>query len=1308
MYYFRFFIPYFIASVFIQTTASFSMTDFVTESSNDITEQLCNSSDKTVYMTLNSTKRYTITPQLTGSLCIVENATISITSDSYTVNSNVLCTQQLPHPPGPTLGIVFINSTLTINRVVMKYCGTYLHTLPMSIKSLFNYTSASLYYPDSFASALLFIECKVTMNNFIAMSSFGFAMIGINLDRSVISNVSFVSHISLQSKYRTIGNGILIHYLDNPGFVDPVANSKHLVIRDSQFKWNLMAAAPQCFPLGSGIARAGCDCLSETFANDSKIQRKPVVASGILTVMYNNEKYSANVNLINLLFSNNRARLVPLPTSLLILHYRANEFDKTNILNSKFKTLGISNDASCPDSGEFGFYFYPSKNTSRPVVYRPLHISDTVFRSQPHELNVIRQPSLKSILYIGIPKQMPQAKISITFSKVIIRTSNAAGQGTGLNVNTSLPMTLVLTSVSVYENKVLLMQVNKDIGIILLRGPVNCIVNGTKQNPSFFTDNNGIVIYSSSSTRLFLQGYVIFKSNIGSNGAAINLQGKSLLYFMKNSTVLFEENRSVGLGGAIYAVTAKSQNSCSILIPNYVPNSLNVTFKGNFAVQGGNDIYAHPIFNCIYDNILKKESDQFTLNQIFSFETTSSHNDVVHSISTVPVKFFILYSSSITVFPGQKYYSCISAKDVLNRSVFATVETKILPERLNNRELNKDWLSMDVNTGPEQTIQENQPCSNVSVMFHSTTDYGSIIFNNISRGILYYMKQISQHRVVTVKLSGCPVGFVLDEHTGSCKCSHALKRVNMVCSIQDQTFSRLSQSPVWTGFIGFKKSSDRIFAISFNCPIGHCRNTFSQHKWFYSFNQTIYLRENANSFHNMSICANGRSHALCSKCSEGLTEAFGTVKCVNCNQYTYFWLNIMLVLLFGPLFILFLYTFRLTLAAGTMNGIIFYANFLNTGLIDYLYNSFDSNMESLFKDIALGFLMFTNFRYGFTVCFFRSMTVYFKAAFALVFPYYLLILVGVIVLVSRWSSWVSKHTSHSSVQVLVTVVHFSFSSVFIQLVTILSWTTMYTDDNEYKVWIYDGSASFLSDPRHVHLVIVSFMGIFPLLFTYIFFLIFTKPSMKCSSRCNIYFRPLYEAIHAPYKEGKEYWFAMKLLLLIFTSIIWPFKTPDNSTVVCIVIASLLCAFLTAQGLFQPFKSRAIGLLNNWTLFNLLIIYVSLLLPQDEIEKTTVIIIVSTMLIILTFIGVVFYHSILAFQLNSKCCMFLTILKLHDGSFRHRSQVTASTANRNDVSNGGRFNQGQHQPLVNTVHGDADDSNEFYDSCNGYREPLIAD
>lgn len=1267
----------------------------VIESSNDFLEQLCHSSHKTVHMVLNSTKTYNIT-RITGFRCIIENATISISTNSTTTHSNVVCSLNPEVSPQPTLGIAFINSTVNISRVTMKYCGAYLFTLPMDIKDMFNKTS-SLYYPTYFASALLFIECEVTMSEFIATSSFGFAVIGINLDKSTISKISFYSwawaSVMLKHHDRNIGNGILFHYLDNPHYSRLA--SKHMVIQDSQFQWNVRINTSRC-----GQYSDEC-CVTDIFA-DNGMQKKPVVASGVLTVLYNNKEYSATVNLVNILFSNNRARLVPLPTSLLILHYHANAYDTTNIVNSEVKTLGVSNEAlsRCPvDSAEFGFYFYPSKNATvaGSIVYRPLHISNTVFRSQPHYLNVINYQLLKNIVYIGIQDQVPQANISITFSNVKIRTNYAVGQGTCLHVNTKLPMTLIMTSVAVYENKVLLMQVETTIGIILLRGPVDFIINGTKQNPSMFTNNNGIVIYSSTGTRLFLQGHVIFKSNIGSNGAAINLQGTSQLYLMNNSTILFEENRSVGLGGAIYAVTKKWQKRCSIFLPDVENSRLNVTFKRNFAVLGGSDIYAYPVFDCYYEKLLKSKSTRSTFEEIFFFQTTA-HN--VFSISTLPKMFSIIYSSSTTaLFPGQKFNSCITAKDILNRSVFATIEAKILPERLRNQELNKDWLSMDVNTGPEQTIQEKQQCSNVSIVFHSTTEYGSIIHNNRSKRIMYYLKQTSQHRVVTPKLSGCPLGFVLKNNTGSCTCSRALKKLNMLCSIQTQTLSKPTDSVAWAGLIIIDKQEK--FSISSNCPIGHCHSS-SKLKWFYSYNNTLYLRKNPNSLHNFPMCVNNRNHALCSKCSIGLTEAFGTVKCIDCNRYTYYWLNILLFLLFGPLFILFLYTFRLTLAAGTMNGIIFYANFLNTGLINFLYNSVDNTTESVLKDIALGFLMFTNFRYGFAVCFFRSMSVYFKAASAFAFPYYLLLLVGLIVLVSRWSSWVSKHTSHSSVQVLVTVVHFSFSSVFIQVVTLFSWTTMYTDDGEHKVWLYDGSALFLTDPRHVNLVIGSLIAIFPVLFTYTFFLVFTKPSMKCSSKCNLYFRPLYEAIHAPYKEGKEYWFTMKLMLLVFTSIFWSFNTQSNSTIICIVTALLICAFFAAQGLFQPFKSRVIGLLDGWTLLNLLVVYISLLLPQNEIKKTTNILIVTTMLIIVTFIGVVIYHFILAFELNSKFNKrFSTIFKLHDGSFRQNSRVSVSTADQNDMS----IESIEGQPLVNTVAGG---SNEFYESFNGYREPLIDD
>ena len=57
---------------------------------------------------------------------------------------------------------------------------------------------------------------------------------------------------------------------------------------------------------------------------------------------------------------------------------------------------------------------------------------------------------------------------------------------------------------------------------------------------------------------------------------------------------------------------------------------------------------------------------------------------------------------------------------------------------------------------------------------------------------------------------------------------------------------------------------------------------------------------------------------------------------------------------------------------------------------------------------------------------------------------------------------------------------------------------------------------------HCFLMIITSLVVIPLLLPYVLLLICARPIQH--TRVNEYVQPLLEAIHAPYKEGKEYYF----------------------------------------------------------------------------------------------------------------------------------------------------------------------------------------
>ena len=148
------------------------------------------------------------------------------------------------------------------------------------------------------------------------------------------------------------------------------------------------------------------------------------------------------------------------------------------------------------------------------------------------------------------------------------------------------------------------------------------------------------------------------------------------------------------------------------------------------------------------------------------------------------------------------------------------------------------------------------------------------------------------------------------------------------------------------------------------------------------------------------MCLNNREGILCSKCSTvngvNYSVVFGSTKCRQCSNW---WLwTLVLYALAGFLLIYLLYALRLTLATGTINGIIFYVQVANTGLYDVL-----SSQCYRIKNFAMFFISIMNLNLGFPLCFYNGITESWKAGLNLLFPVYLLIIVVVLIILSRFS-----------------------------------------------------------------------------------------------------------------------------------------------------------------------------------------------------------------------------------------------------------------------------------------------------------------
>ena len=1218
-------------------------------SSVSLEEQLCNSTDHQddkIHLVLNSSLPFFIS--MMGSFCTIENADIVILSNTDRT-ADIHCTNNsnIQTEPYPTGGIVFVNSTVKIERVAFINCGAKLITLSANISGMLN-KSYSLTYLPHYAAVLIFIECEAKLNKVRMLFSYGFAIIGINLNKSVFTNSYFSSELPIEfgaTQNISIGNGVLIHYFD----AIHLSNiSRNITISDSVFTKN------------TGYSTI-TKCLSDIYKNDKSV--KHVLSATGITVLYTQKYYQVYVLLNGLEFSYNFHN--GLPDSLFILHYNTSHQDNTEIRNCEFIRRTINNEGKCSRNTEFTFLFIPNQLQSINNQYQPLLVQNTTFHHYKSAIGKLQLANLGGIVYVGVPTAV-KTSVNIKFLNVTFRNNIASDNSVCLFVDGSHPnnVNITLESVIVTNNNLTTFsQVSSSFGIITLTG-VTCIVNGTIEYPSLFKRNYGAVFNAIDSTSLFLHGYLVFEENRASTGAAINIKGFSQLFFMTGLVSVFKANQASSIGGAIHAVVNTRDQNCAFNFED--PGSVNITFINNSAVDGGSAVYAYPIVHCCLqkncERMVPASNESLKEYQsLFSFigNTQNTHLD----LSTKPTKFVIKNSKldGLRVYPGQRFSVCLIAQDAFNRSVYAQLKVE-LPLDLN--EISGDSNTKLLYDNTKQVNVEGKQCTNLILSFQSTKN-----LETAHKIIFYYPNNVSVITIATAYIKTCPLGFSINAETGSCGCSQALIQYQLLesrysalqCYIQTQTFKLLNRSGAWAGLIVHNNIS--VFAVSSNCPVSHCI-VGGGLMWFTSnkLNQVL-LKDDPNSMEERPVCINNRKGPLCGICKKGLSHVFGSFKCISCHGYTNYWLYPVLIFVAGIFLVLSLFVLKLTLTSGTLNGVIFYIQISNAGLIDLLLvnNAIKEHSQSLLYRTVHGFLLVLNLEPLVPVCFYDGMNKMIKVALGLLVPIYLLLVVIFIIILSHYSTRISNWTSHLSVQVLVTIIHLSFAKLLIAILDVFTPAIIHTDEGPFKVWYWDGSVEYMGR-EHQYLVIFSVLVIIPLTVPYIILLGFSKPLLKFSMT-NRYLRPFIEAVHAPYKNGKEHWFLLRLLLVIIVYIIYAVHRGDDPLKVYVSTTPIVVLFVLIQAHARPYKVNFINVLDLWIAFNCVFIYCTtwyyVVIGNTEASATTAA--VCTLLILLTFVCIVLCHVICMTPILSKIKSQFKVLK----SLGYLNRFQLSSLNEED-------------------------------------------
>ena len=726
---------------------------------------------------------------------------------------------------------------------------------------------------------------------------------------------------------------------------------------------------------------------------------------------------------------------------------------------------------------------------------------------------------------------------------------------------------------------------------------VNCTFMDNLSPPLLAYDSN-----------IYFEGINVFDSNTALFGGAIYLERNSFIFLKPNTKVIFSNNSAILKGGAIYIAGGNEGTflfDCQIQVydPELTPpNELGTLMKfiNNTALDAGDALYGGLIDACFafsisgylyYEQLLR---GGVIFDSITDFDQQPPSDSLISSdalqicFCTAKKPDCDKESDTIYQYPGEHFQVSIIAVGQRNGTVSAVVFT-ILGRQSEYRDYQQTGRTCSTATYKVASSHE------VEFLLLSADNTSPLSFNST-----FGVTQI--HPIlVQVNLISCETltGFVLDKDAEICTCSSQLMERNMTCDIDTKIITR--EPPYW-----LSNYSDYLL-LHDNCPYDYCKPTTVP---------IIMIEPNIS-----DQCAFDRYGTLCGSCREGLSHVFGTSRCQECSNF-----YILLIIPFavaGIVLVAVLFLLNLTVSAGTINGLIFYANMIKINESAF----FPPGDMSPFRV----FISWLNLDLGIETCFYNGMDSYTKTWLQFLFPLYLWLILGLIIVVCHYSTRMVQLFGKHSVEVLATVFLLSYTKLLRTIITVLSFTTLEYPDGKRAVWLYDGTYQF-GNGRHLALLIFSVVFLLVIAIPYTLLIFLVQFLRRCSHIRFLQWitklMPIFDAYLGPYKHKHGYWTGLLLVIRVVLVAVFAFNVLGNPAINLFVVrlVAALIALLNL-GLGGVYKSHSLTALEIFYIVNLLIVASATSLVREINWDQRYAIYSSVLSVMLVLLATLVYHGV---------------------------------------------------------------------------------
>ncbi|XP_064390068.1 uncharacterized protein LOC135337978 [Halichondria panicea] len=824
---------------------------------------------------------------------------------------------------------------------------------------------------------------------------------------------------------------------------------------------------------------------------------------------------------------------------------------------------------------------------------------------------------------------------------------NSAGYGGGLallwsNLNISCNVQVTQNAAHISGGGILTYNGVVELSFSEQRSGIFALNTATLTGGGIHAINSGINLVS---------GYFELTKNIATYGGALYMSSNSKIYLIKQKQksisrddlkLVLREN-SAQKGGGVFindsdigqqCVSQLSSEECflqtlllnSTSAPLKDKNLLNIFFVNNTASMSGDAIFGGLLDRCSlspsnellldfsdyfsshngadYVQTIATFSDQFNYSNLtFPYSPYREQIEVNHNknindlISSKPLQicFCLQQQHNCSYFKhapiytkkGQFFEVSIVAVDQLENPVNATVISSVI----NNAKL----------ANVDQTRQAlSSKCSSIEYAIYPQDEFNSAKIELFADGPCNDIGISKRVLTVIFQPCTCPIGFYPQETRTlcSCVCDPLLESYITGCSLVKETVFR--KPYVWIDFVN--RSIVSGYLLHDSCPFDYCVDEL--------------VSVNLNTVHGAdSQCAFNRTGTLCGACKENLSAVLGSSQCRECtNNFISLLIPFAMA---GIALVAFIVVLNMTIAIGTINGLVFYANivFANRPLL----------LPPKTSKFLTIFISWLNLDLGIETCFYDGMDSYAKTLLQVVFPSYVILLTAAIIALAkcsvRFSNFIGRKRDLAGT--LCTLILLSYSKFIRTIITNLQYTYItYPDDTWDIVWLHDANIPYFK-PSHFPRLIAAFVIIIVVLI-YTSLILFGQWLPKFDEKQALKRMKQFVNKHfESFAPQHSYWVGLLLLVRALLHIVATCFSDQISLlfVFCIVLILILLKLLTTH----IYQSKKLEMLESSFLVNLGVLSVVQYHVLTNARMAAAVADLSVAVAAITFILILGYH-----------------------------------------------------------------------------------